>query len=413
MKDPYVLKNELLASKYDEFVNAGYAGYLKVNSDIIKRVQIYGEKEFNTFFGYYDLPQISEDGTKMLVMKVNRGASTITDYAEIYYINLVDNSWHYISQTRAWCWQQGCRLRWLPHSNCKIMFNNMVEGKYVSEIWDINTTTMINQYLYAFYDVDFEKKIGIGLDFSRLQTMRPGYGYSSVKDTSMISTAPLNGIYTYNLQTNQYNNIISLTKLAKEVSTNLSDYHYINHICISPNHDKFMFFHLWAKDDIAMWNMRLMVADYEGNYKELEYGDIISHYCWINDKELMVTKITSDHTNCFVIYNIETGKKRIIKNPSLIQDGHPVLLNDKKSFVVDTYPLENCVQHLFISSIENGVKCCKIMSAFSDPRLYIEYRCDMHPRVHNSNRFISLDSTYSDGIRKCILLEIAEKKLWM
>lgn len=160
MKDPYVLKNELLASKYDEFVNAGYAGYLKVNSDIIKKVQIYGEKEFNTFFGYYDLPQISEDGTKMLVMKVNRGASTITDYAEIYYINLVNNSWHYISQTRAWCWQQGCRLRWLPHSNCKIMFNNMVEGKYVSEIWDINTTTMINQYPYAFYDVDFEKKLG-------------------------------------------------------------------------------------------------------------------------------------------------------------------------------------------------------------------------------------------------------------
>lgn len=408
MKDPYVLKNELLAARYDEFANAGYADYLKVNSDIVKRIKVYGEQDYNTFFGYYDLEQVSPDGIKMLVLKVAKNALPATDEADIYYIDLLDDSWHFISKSKAWCWQQGCRLRWLPNSNSRIIYNDMEDGKYVSKVWDIDENKMIAKYPYAFYDIDFQTNIGIGLDFARLQTMRPGYGYSSVEDISMTSSAPDKGIYIYDLHKGNYNEIISLKDLAMETQSNSQDYHYINHICISPNHDRFMFFHLWAKDGVAMWNMRLLVSDYEGNYKELENKDIISHYCWLNNKELMVTKIVSENNKCFVIYDIETGMKRVIDNPYLVQDGHPVLLSNHKNFVVDTYPLENCIQKLFISSIENSDEYIEILSAFSDPRLFIEHRCDMHPRVHRNNSIISIDSTYSDGVRKCILLELDE-----
>lgn len=410
MKNPYVLKNELLAGRYDEFDKEGYAGYLKVNSDIVKRIKVYGEEDYNTFFGYYDLQQVSPDGTKMLVMKVAKDASPATESAEIYYIDLLDDSWHFITKTRAWCWQQGCRLRWLPDSNSRIIYNDMEDRKYVSKVWDIDANQMLTKYPYAFYDIDFERSKGIGLDFSRLQTMRPGYGYSSVEDTSMSSKATQNGIYIYDLQNSNYNSIVSLEKLASEVHATTSDYHYINHICISPNHDKFMFFHLWAKDSVEMWRMRLMVSDYEGNYKEIEKGDIISHYCWLNNTEILVTKICPEQNKCFVIYNTETGMKRVVDNPYLVQDGHPVLLNNQKSFVVDTYPLENCIQKLFISSIDDSNEYQEIMNAFSDPRLYIEHRCDMHPRVHNNNLIISLDSTYSDGVRKCIILELSERR---
>lgn len=408
MKDPYLLKNELLAAQYDEFANAGYAGFLSVNNDIVKSIKIYGDKDYNTFFGYYDLQQISPNSTRMLVLKTKRNAHPAVDEAEIYYIDLTDDTWHYITSSKAWCWQQGCRLSWVTNSNNLVFYNDMMNGKYISRVWNVDEKRMVEEYPYAFYEIDFEKRIGIGLDFSRLQTMRPGYGYSSIDDTSKDSCAPNKGIYTYDIKNNVYTEIISLQKLANEVQANASDYHYINHICISPNHDKFMFFHLWAKDSVAMWKMRLLVSDYEGNYKVLEDGDIISHYCWLNNNELMVTKIVPERDKCFVRYNIETGQKRLIDNSHLIQDGHPVLFNDRKKFVVDTYPLINCIQKLFVSSAEDNDVYIEILKAFSDPRFYIEHRCDMHPRLHGNNKMISLDSTYSDGVRKCILLELNE-----
>lgn len=409
MKDPYVLKNELLAARYNKFVNAGYAGFLSVNNDIVKSFKIYGNKDYNTFFGYYDLQQISPNGTRMLVLKTKRNALPAVDGAEIYYIDLTDDTWHYVTSSNAWCWQQGCRLSWVTNSNNLVFYNDMKDGKYVSRVWNVDENRMVEEYPYAFYEIDFEKRVGIGLDFSRLQTMRPGYGYSSLDDTSMDSCAPNRGIYTYDIKNDVYTEIISLQNLANEVQANASDYHYINHICISPSHDKFMFFHLWAKDGVAMWNMRLLISDYEGHYKVLENGDIISHYCWLNNNELMVTKIVPENAKCFVIYNIETGQKRLIDNSHLIQDGHPVLLNDRKKFVVDTYPLTNCIQKLFVSSVDDNNVYIEILKAFSDPRLYIEHRCDMHPRVHGNNLMISLDSTYSDGVRKCILLELNER----
>ena len=117
MKDPYVLKNEMLASRYDEFKENGYAGLIKTNDEIVKEIRIFECSEYNIFFGYYDLPQIRKDEKKMLIMKVKKDASTSHDVASVYYINLDDDSWHFVTNTRAWCWQQGCRLQWLPGSS--------------------------------------------------------------------------------------------------------------------------------------------------------------------------------------------------------------------------------------------------------------------------------------------------------
>ena len=404
-KDSYLKKNEQLALRYSEFVRAGYAGFLKTNN-IVKSYKIYGNNHSHTFFGYYDLPQISPNGKRMLLIKTTKNANPSVDTAQIYYIDLEDDSWHFISTTHAWCWQQGCRLRWINKSSRFIVFNDMIKEKYVSIVWDVDNNKMVKEYPYAFYDVDFDNNIGIGLDFSRLQTMRPGYGYSSIEDTSKFLIAPEKGIYTYDMNIGVYKEIISLKELASEVQSSDDDFHYINHICISPDHNKFMFFHLWAKDGISMWKMRLMLSDYKGNYSVLENKDIISHYCWLDNTKLLVSKICSENERCFVIYDVETGKKELVNNPNLVQDGHPVWIGKHKMLIVDTYPLSNCVQKLFMTSIENSNEYIEIIRAFSDPRLYIEHRCDMHPRVYADKRMISIDSTFSDGVRKCILLKM-------
>lgn len=412
-KDPYVLKNEMLAERYDEFVKGGFAGYLKINHNFVEDYKVFEQADSHMFFGYYDLPQISPDGNKMLIMCTDKLSQPEKDEAYVFYIDLNDYSYHMISSTRAWCWQQGCRMRWVSDSNSLMIMNNAVDGRYVSEIWDVDKRKMLCRYPYAFYDIAFKKNYGLGTDFSRLQKMRPGYGYNSLHfKSSDDCAAPQTGIFKYDFKLKKCSNIISLKQLAQEVISEITDYHYINHICISPNEERFIFFHLWAKDETAMWNMRLIVSDTEGNYKVIEDKEIISHYCWINNDEIIVTRIAGKEEKCFVIYNVNNGKKRIINNSELVNDGHPVILPDKEHFVADTYPLDNCVQKLFIASLTDNEGCIELARAFSDPRLYIEHRCDMHPRADALHNIITIDSTYSDGIRKCILFKIKKGVLY-
>lgn len=114
----------------------------------------------------------------------------------------------------------------------------------------------------------------------------------------------------------------------------------------------------------------------------------------------MVTLIKNKGEKCYCVYNVNTLSKRIIQSDDLVQDGHPTFINDS-CFITDTYPLENSVQHLLIYDFENN-KCNELLKAFSDPRMYIEKRCDMHPRLHGN--YVSIDSTFSEGVRKIILL---------
>ena len=157
-----------------------------------------------------------------------------------------------------------------------------------------------------------------------------------------------------------------------------------------------------------MWKMRLLVSDIDGsNLVELEREEIISHYTWIDSDNIMVTKITNKEP-CYVVYNLNNGSKELIQNDKLINDGHPTFFENKKEFVSDTYPLENCIQTLFFSSIEQDIHI-PVLEAFSDPRLYIEKRCDMHPRFDAIHDLINIDSTFSGGVRKVVFLKITRE----
>jgi hypothetical protein len=242
-----------------------------------------------------------------------------------------------------------------------------------------------------------------------LQSLRPGYGYSRGKDFTKKALAPVDdGVFAVDLKTKAVSLLYSLKDLAEQVVSKPTDFHYINHISVSPDGKRFMFFHLWTKDSLDMWKMRLLVSDINGsNLIELEREDIISHYSWIDSNRLMVTKVANKEP-CYVIYDLRTGSKEIIQNYKLINDGHPTFFENKREFVSDTYPLENCMQTMFFSSIENN-SYIPILEAFSDPRLYIEKRCDMHPRFDGKHSAINIDSTFSMGLRKIIFLKIRKE----
>ena len=53
-------------------------------------------------------------------------------------VDLQENDrWTELGQSRAWNWQQGCMLQWLPGSQTEVIWNDREDGRFVSHVLDV------------------------------------------------------------------------------------------------------------------------------------------------------------------------------------------------------------------------------------------------------------------------------------
>ena len=76
------------------------------------------------------------------------------------------------------------------------------------------------------------------------------------------------------------------------------------------------------------------------------------------------------------------------------------MLIETDHFISDTYPQKNDFQTLFFASLKDDhyKECARI---YSDPRLFGERRCDLHPRISKDGTLITIDSTMIG--RRCVI----------
>lgn len=380
---------------------------IKINEKLIKKVEVFELKNKNVFCGYYDLEPIKNE--KMLVHVTDKNADTKKDEIEIGYFDINNKQYKKIINTKAWCWQQGSRLKWSNKENNIIYFNDMENDKYCLRKYDLQNEKIIKTIPYPIYDMNKEETFGISINFSRLQRLRPGYGYNSLEDSTVDEKAPKNdGIFTIDMKKNVSKLILSLEELAKDVDEKLIYEHYINHISFSPDGDKIMFFHLWTEKASGLqWKNRLCVINIDGtDFKVLENIDLVSHYDWKNNNQLLITGIRiKQKTEFYRYYYIDSLKKEDIKDEFLTRDGHPVQKNNTDIFYSDTYPNTNCIQQLFEYDL-NKRKYNILLEIFSNPKLESERRCDLHPKFIQKDNLILVDSTFKGKKRSVILLEL-------
>lgn len=360
--------------------------------------QVYGMPGKHVFFGYYDLAQFNTSGSRMLAHIVNRNADPSRDAAQIAWIDPTSSTINPVTETKAWSWQQGARLRWHPLEKNSILFNDVDNGGYVFKKYDLEKKR--SQILCeALYDVDPQFRYGIAVNFERLQRLRPGYGYSRFGDVTKNEKRPSDdGVVLIDLRTEEKKLLFSLRDLSEGILDN-GEYHYINHICFSPSGSRFMFFHLWTKGAGSSWHMRFCVCGNDGSdLKVLEDDVRVSHYHWINDGSIIATRLNKEKVYDYVIYDVCGGGKEIVSSPMLKRDGHPNLFGE--GFITDTYPQADQMQHIYASGFD-GKDCKEIAHLYSEPTLYGEHRCDLHPRVYD-NRFITVDSTFNGSVRSIV-----------
>lgn len=352
------------------------------------------------FFGYYDIQQLQ--GDKLLAMAVPRKANTKKDSATLYWVDITNGQYHEIGKTKAWCWQQGSRLRWHPTQPDTVLYNDVEGEGYVCRVADLNGSVK-KTLPRAMYDITADGRFGLSLNYSRLQRLRPGYGYNTLPDKTVGENVPQNdGIFLVDMDTGVEKLVVSYEQLAQQVPDAMEQQHYVNHISVSPDGKRFLFFHLWTPAVGSRWKGRLCIANVDGtDLRCLEDGFIPSHYCWGGSDRLLITSVGfGGAASYYYQYDLTAGTKTKLDNPNLVQDGHPTYLSDGDRFLTDTYPLSGSMQRLFQSN-QAETPICQI---YSDPRLFEEKRCDLHPRLTPNDEIITIDSTFRDGKRSVILL---------
>ena len=362
---------------------------------------VYSLPDRHVFFGYYDIPQY-QDG-KLLVTTVPLKARTARDTARLCWVEEDTGIFHQIAGTRAWCWQQGSRLRWHPVLPDTVMYNDVDGDRYVCRVVHLEKG-QLQVHPRALYDVTPDGRYGLSLDYARLQRLRPGYGYDSLPDRSVGTNVPQDdGIVRVDLQTGEQELLVSYEQLAELSPEAASFENYVNHISVAPDGERAMFFHLWKKG--RRWDGRLYTVRLDGTELTCVSKEILpSHYCWWGPDRLMFTSVGfGGSASYYHLYDLTCGDLERIPGAHLVRDGHPTFLGREARFVSDTYPLEGSVQRLFLSPIQ-GTGYEPICEVYSDPRLFDEQRCDLHPRCSPDGKRILIDATCREGKRSVLLL---------
>ena len=98
----------------------------------IPTIQPLGASDHNSFWeAGYNVVDSQVDPTSHHI-------HTPDDVIELGMVDLEDNdTWIPIAKTRAWSWQQGCMLQWVPGSDSKIIYNDRENDRFIARIRDV------------------------------------------------------------------------------------------------------------------------------------------------------------------------------------------------------------------------------------------------------------------------------------
>lgn len=408
----YSAFKELFTRRFKERVY-GFIQYIKYSLFGMKNTEFQivelGRPNYHTFFGYYDISPFDYCTNKLLAMELS--VSEVYDknsFISVGFFDLNDEerSFKKIGESSLWCWQQGCRLQWYPsNDDGQIIYNKMVGDSYGAVVQDINSHKIKTTYPTPIYAVSSDGKNGLSLNFSRLQRLRPGYGYDSTRDDTVNIKKPKDdGVWLVNMEDKSSKLLFSVDDISniQPLDSMGNAQHYFNHLLFNPCGKRFMFIHLWM-DDTNRYS-RLITSDIEGrDICVLNNDGHTSHYAWKTDEKILSYSTHEDTGTHFYLYRDQTEEKSIVGREILMEDGHPSFSKDSSTILLDTYPNIIREQKLYLYNINNE-NTISLGSFFSSLKYTGDVRCDLHPRWSSDNRYVCIDSVHN-GVRAMYVVD--------
>ena len=372
----------------------------------------YEAADSHVFFGYHDITPFHPIEPRLLAHRTALGASPLRDPAEVGYFDRETGHFTTLGGSDLWCWQMGARLRWLRDG--RVAWNALYDARtYGCVIADSESGRVLARLPKALYDVDPSERYGLSVDFSRLQRLRPGYGYVRLPDETALDPCPAStGIDLVSVETGRSERLISLAEIAAiDPRPGMAEAtHYLNHLSFAPTGEHFCAFHLWQGPD-GRRRLRHLVFDLSGRLAGHVPGqEHVSHFDWIGDGTglLAFARLPGDEAPRYQFIDTMTGERRPICGAPT-EDGHPMLQPGREpAFVSDTYPDRSSYRRLYLCDGATGAT--HPLAMFHSPAAFRgEARCDLHPRWSPDGRFIAVDSAHDDR-RAMIVLDSGEMR---
>jgi hypothetical protein len=386
----------------------------------------------NHFFGYYGISPWSANGRYFICLETDfhDHMPLLGEKARILLIDLENKSQKIVYESAAWNFQQGSMLHWLPTDpNRKIIFNDLDfskvdvnnQPKPIAKILNIESgeITILPRAINA---ISKSGKSALCLNFGRLRRNREVISYPTNYNETPGSHPKNDGIWLMDLNTGNSKLIVSFhdiwnfhfetRAITEEIGADGEDADFpemwIDHVGFNPSETRLFylarFAPLFGLMTTSMWTCN---RDGSDSYLMVSYGEGLSHFEWLNDSEIIVTKKLIDHTShSHVVLKDKGGEPYIIAPEGLIHDGHPTLSPDGSMLATDCYPIQN-QRYVFVVDMQTRPESVYEVACFENiPLKSNSLRCDPHPRWRRDSKQLSFDGFNSQGKRQVYLIDI-------
>lgn len=366
--------------------------------------------ESESFFGYYDKSPSTCKG--FVLSHISKSVTSVFSDKEksvevaLFTPGFVEKLWS--ANTTAYNWQQGARLHWL---NDELFIYNDFDStnqRYVAKVMSSKTLQQVKLFAFPVQD-SFGTEYFLSLNYRRLMTLRPDYGYRNMPTMNEAELQELDndGIWRVDYKTGKSVLLVSLEKMCKVApKPNFSSaLHKTNHVMISPDGSRFIFMHRYFIGQRRF--DRLMLGDVEtGDIKLLSDYGMVSHCFWVDNDSILGYMRGPDGEDGYWLIDISTKNFKPLMRDKLAKygDGHPHVHGDW--FVTDTYPDKARMQHLLLCNWKTG-EVKELGEFFHGFEYSGETRCDLHPRFSPDGKAVYFDSVFT-GKRQLYRMDIAK-----
>lgn len=366
---------------------------MKFEGDVSK---VSPDDGYEYFYGYYDKSPWDAQDRYMIALKVKQAYKSVApkESGELVLIDTKNgNQATTFAATHSWNVQQGCMAQWMgPDFGTRIIYNDFREGTYCSVVYNVKARKEERVYSVPVYDVAKDGSYALSLDFSRLHRLRPGYGYSNLPDKTAKDLCPNQcAVWKLDLKSGEVSELFQYTDLAafeNRPEMNGAE-HKVNHLMISPDGKRFMFFHRWFVGTKKY--TRLVTASSDGTeFYNLSDGDFASHCFWKNNNEILAFLSKEGSGKHYYLMKDRTRDYELLW-PELKNDGHPSYSPDGSLVVTDTYPDRVRMSTVYVCEGGNVRRIARVFAPF---RYDNDVRCDLHPRWNHAGDMICIDSAH-------------------
>jgi hypothetical protein len=374
------------------------------------------------WFGYYDKFAFSADNRYLLSNQVDfeHRSPTADDVIRVGMIDLQDgDKWTELGECRAWGWQQGCMLQWRPGQASEVLWNDRVDGQFVCHVLDVKSGKK-RTLPKPIYTVSPDGSWGLSVDFSRIEWLRPGYGYAGVPDKVRDVRTPSEiGIDRVDLNSGKSVRLVSISDAAKvpHLGDDVTKYwHWFNHLLINQTGERFIFLNRWRKitqpttEAVAKekFHTRMFTANADGtDLYVLDPSGNTSHFIWRDPDTICAWTQPVAKKAAFYLLRDRTQEIHSVGEEKMTVNGHNTYLPIRGTewILNDTYPDKGRIQTPYLYNVGSGQRID--IGKFLSPKEYTgEWRCDLHPRASRDGRLVAIDSTHEGQGRQQYVIDI-------